>query len=176
MNGLIAQYVARIKEVVNAIRGANGKLDDDTMLSKALRTLLPIYAIRFSTIQELRCIPENDLPLEGLVGRLTSFEISNYDNYKPDNVESTFRANSLLKYFDEKKQKKKKRKIKRAFSDSDIDEEYVEQIEALLARRFYRGKEKFKGKLPIIYFNCNEIGHIVARCPKKKNYKGSDKY
>ena len=27
----ITQYVARIKEVVNAIRGANGKLDDDTV-------------------------------------------------------------------------------------------------------------------------------------------------
>lgn len=27
----IAQYVARIKEVVNEIRGATGKLDDDTV-------------------------------------------------------------------------------------------------------------------------------------------------
>ena len=26
----ISQYVARIKEVVNAIRGENGKIDDDT--------------------------------------------------------------------------------------------------------------------------------------------------
>ena len=29
----IAQYVARIQEVVNIIRGENGKLDDDTVLS-----------------------------------------------------------------------------------------------------------------------------------------------
>ena len=33
----IAQYVARIKEVVNAIRGATGKIDDDTMLRKFSR-------------------------------------------------------------------------------------------------------------------------------------------
>ena len=33
----IAQYVTRIKEVVSAIRGANGIIDDDTILSKVLR-------------------------------------------------------------------------------------------------------------------------------------------
>ena len=27
----------------------------------------------------------------------------------------------------------------------------------MLARRFHKGKGKFKGKLPIICFNCNEI-------------------
>ena len=78
----IAQYVARIKQVVSAIRGATSHIDDDIVLSKVLRTLLPIYAIRVSTIQELRCIPGNDLTLEGLVDRVTSFELSNYDNYK----------------------------------------------------------------------------------------------
>ena len=46
----IAQYVARRKEVVSAIRGATSHIDDDTILSKFLRTLLPIYAIIFSTI------------------------------------------------------------------------------------------------------------------------------
>lgn len=35
----IAQYVARIKEVVNAIRGPIGKIDDDIVLRKVLRTL-----------------------------------------------------------------------------------------------------------------------------------------
>ena len=53
--------------------------------------------------------------------------------------------------------------------------EDVEQLEALLARRFHRQKGKFKGKLPIICFNCNEIGHIFARC-LEKNYRGDEKY
>ena len=60
-------------------------------------------------------------------------------------------------------------------SDSDIDEEDVEQLEALLIRRFHKDKGKFKGKLPIICFNFNEVGHIATRCPKKKNYEGGDK-
>ena len=59
-----AQYGARIKEVVSAIRCLNGQLDEDTINSKFLRTLLPIYAIRVSAIQELRCIPRNNLSFE----------------------------------------------------------------------------------------------------------------
>ena len=79
----IAPCCSRIKDVVNAIRGATSKIDDDTVLRKVLRTLLPIYAIRVSAIQELRCMPGNELTLEGLVGRLTTFELSNFDNYRP---------------------------------------------------------------------------------------------
>ena len=82
----------------------------------------------------------------------------------------------MIKDTGEIKPKKKKKKIKYASSDNNTDEEDVEQLEALLARRFHKGKGKFKGKLPIICFNCNEIGHIVARCPQKKNYKEGNKY
>ena len=38
-----------------------------------------------------------------------------------------------------------------------------------MARRLLRGKVKFKGKLPIIYFSCNKIGHIAARCPNRED-------
>ena len=55
----ITQYASRKKEVVSAIRSFVGHLDDETILSKFLRTLLPIYVIRVWAIQELRCIPEN---------------------------------------------------------------------------------------------------------------------
>ena len=104
----VAQYVARIKEVVSAIRGVDGVIDDDTILSKVLRILLPIYAIRVSAIQELRCIPRNNLSLEGLVSRLIAFELSNFDNYKPENIESTFKSKLSLKEPNEKKKKKKR--------------------------------------------------------------------
>ena len=59
----------------------------------------------------MRCIPGNNLTLEGLVGRLASFKISNFDNYKLESLESTFKAKFLLQYFYEKKKKKKKIKI-----------------------------------------------------------------
>ena len=73
-------------------------------------------------------------------------------------------------------EKKKKKKKKYVSNNSDTDEKNVEQLEALLARRFHKGKEKFKGRLPIFCFNCNEVGHISARCLEKKNYRGGDKY
>ena len=56
-----------------------------------MRILLPTYANRVSAIQELRCIPGNDLTLEGLIGRINAFEQSNYDNYKLESLESSFK-------------------------------------------------------------------------------------
>ena len=114
------------------------------------------------------------LSLEGLVGRLTAFELSNFNNYKPENIESAFKAKVSIKDFEDTK-KKKKGKAKYVCSDSNIDEDDVDQLEALLARRFQRGKGRYKGKLPIIYFNCNEVGHIAARCAKKITYKKGSK-
>ena len=119
-----------------------------------LRTFLRIYAIRVSAIQELRCVPGNNLSLEGIINRLTAFDLSNFDNYKPDNVESAFKAKLSLKDTEQVKSKKERKK-KYVSSDSSTDEEDVEQLEALLARRFHRGKGKFKGKLPIVCFNYN---------------------
>ena len=46
----IAQYVARIKEVVSVLKGATSHIDDDTIISKVLRKLLPINAIRLFSI------------------------------------------------------------------------------------------------------------------------------
>ena len=99
----VVQYAARIKEVVSAIRSLGGQLEDETFISKYLRTLLPIYAIRVSAIQELRCVQRNTLTFEGIVGRLTAFELSNFDNYKTKNLESNFKAKLVVKDTEEVK-------------------------------------------------------------------------
>ena len=103
----IAQYASRIKEVVSAIRIYIGHLDDEAILRKVLRTLLLIYGIRVSAIQELRYIPGNKLSLEGIVGRFTTFELSNFNNYRPGSLESTFMTKLLLKDSNEKKQRRR---------------------------------------------------------------------
>ena len=86
------KYGARMKEVVSAIRSLGVQLQEEIVSRKYLRNLLPIYAIRVSSIQDLRCVQGNTLTFEGIIGRLDTFELSNFDNYKPENLESIFKA------------------------------------------------------------------------------------
>ena len=65
----IENYVERIKASVSAIKASGGKIDDVTVVSKVLRTFPPIYAIRVSDIQEMRCDPKKNINLDALVGR-----------------------------------------------------------------------------------------------------------
>jgi transcriptional regulator of aromatic amino acid metabolism len=79
----ITKYVERIKASVSAIKAFGGDIGDKIVVRKVLKTLLPIYAIRVSSIQEIRCDPNNKINLDALMGRLTTFELDNYDNYVP---------------------------------------------------------------------------------------------
>ena len=88
-----------IKASVSAIRASRGEIKEETIVSKILKTLLPIYAIKVSTTQEVRCDSSNKIGLDSLVGRLTTFELDNFDNYVPasKNVEFSFEAKLSLK-------------------------------------------------------------------------------
>ena len=90
----VAKYVERIKASVNAIRASRGEIKEEIVVSKILRTFLPIYAIRVSTIQEVRCDSNRKLGLDALVVRLTNFELDNFDNYvlASKNIEFSFEA------------------------------------------------------------------------------------
>ena len=162
--------------MVSAIRSLGGQLSEEIVCSKYLRTFLPIIAIRISAIQELRCILGNILSFEEIIGKLTAFELSNFDNYKLEKFESTYKAKMTINDNEEVKKKRKSGKEKYVSNDNTTDEDHVDQLEALLAMRFHRGKGKFKGKLPIICFNYNEVGCIAARCAKNKNYKDGHSY
>ena len=54
----------------------------------------------------------------------------------------------------------------------------IDDLEAIVVIIFGRGKGKYKGKLAIIYFSCNKVGHIVARCLEKedKDERKKNKY
>ena len=117
------------------------------MVSNFFKKILPIYVIKVSEIQEMICKPKNDLILDAVVGRLTKFELDNYDNYVPSssNLESAFEAKLSLK------KKAKKSKAKQSENENNFDGD-LETIEALLARRYPKGKGKYKGKIPLIFF------------------------
>jgi hypothetical protein len=79
---------------VSATKEFGGDIDEKIVVSKVLRTILPIYAIIVSSIHEMRCDPNRNITLDALVGRLTNFELDNYDNYVPSSkgIESAFEA------------------------------------------------------------------------------------
>ena len=57
----VAKYVERIKANVSAIRASGGEIKEETVVSKIIKTLLLIYAIKVSTIQEVRCDSSNKI-------------------------------------------------------------------------------------------------------------------
>ena len=65
----IAKYVERIKACVSAIKTSGGEIKEETIVSKIIRSLLPIYAIRVFDIQEMRCDSNCKVTLDALVGR-----------------------------------------------------------------------------------------------------------
>ena len=125
----------------------------------------------------MRCDPNSNITLDALVGRLTTFELDNNDNNVPSSkgIESTFEDNILLK------KRSRKSKANQLESEGEIEESFdsdLEVVEALLARKYSKGRGKYKGKIPLICFSCEEVGHVVARCPNRedKDEKKSNKY
>ena len=78
-----AKYVERVKASVSVIRASRREIKEEIVVSKILRTLLPIYVVRVYVIQEVRCDSSNKIGLDALVGRLIAFELDNFNNYVP---------------------------------------------------------------------------------------------
>ena len=105
--------------------------------------------------------------MDAIVRRLTTFELDNFDNYVPatKNIESAFEAKLSLK------EKAKKIKDNQSESEEETEEIFdsdLEIIKSLLAKKYSRSKGKYKGKIPLIYFSCEEVRHTIARCPNRE--------
>ena len=126
---------------------------------------------------EMRCDTNCKMTLDALVGRLIAFELHNYDNYVlvSKNIEYAFEARISLK---EKVKKSKANQLGSEEETKEIFDSDLEIVEALLAKKYSKGRGKYKGKIPLICFSCEEIGHIATRCPNKesKDEKKSHKY
>ena len=103
----------------------------------------------------MRCDPNNKIGLDALVGRLIAFELDNYENYVlvSRNIESTFKAKLSIK------EKGKKLKYSQSRSEEDGSSEEIsnsdlEVVESLLAMKCSKGRGKYKGKFPLIFFSC----------------------
>lgn len=107
------------------------------MVRKVLITLVCIYVIRVSAIEEMRCDPKNDITLDVLVGRLTTFELDNFNNYVPNSSSIKYALQDKLSL---KKKGWKSKSNKSNSEDEDNFDDDLEVIEALLVRRFPKVK------------------------------------
>ena len=132
----IEEYLLRVDEVVNAIRGLGGKLKEIYVVSKVLWTLPMKYDSKVSIVEE-----RNDLDrvtVGELHGILTVYEMR-------------IGLNESLK---------KEATFKASFKNQT---ENLDDEEALFIKKLEKGTGKYKGNLPLKSFNCGRIGHFASK-------------
>ena len=96
--------------------------------------------------------------MDKLHGIFTSYEMRT-EQENPDVKEAAFKAS---------KRSKQKKKEQEEYSSSNNVSEYVEEV-ANFVKILNKGTNgRYKGKLPLICFNCDGIGHFANKCPHKK--------
>jgi len=104
------------------------------------------------------------LTMDELHVTLTTYEMRT----KKDNMvtkESTFKASKNTKKKD--KRNEKSNSSKNAILEDD------EEV-ANFVRRMKKGTGKYRGKLPLIFFNCDGIGNFANKCPHKKKKRNEE--
>jgi hypothetical protein len=94
-----------------------------------------------------------------LYGIFTAYEMRT-EQENPDVKEETIKASKRSK-------KKGKQKEKEHSSNSEVLEDDEEATN--FVRRLNKGtNDMYRGELPLICFNCDDIDHFANKCPHKK--------
>jgi hypothetical protein len=161
----IAAYFLRVDETVNAIIGLGEEIKESVIVQKVLRSLPMRFDPKISTLEERADL--DSISMDELHGIFTAYEMRT-EQENPDIKEAAFKASKRSK-------KKGKKKEKEHSSNSDISEDDEEV--ANFVKRLNKGtNDRYKGKLPLICFNCDGIGHFANKCPHKKNKRNDEDY
>jgi hypothetical protein len=100
----------------------------------------------------------NSISMDELHGIFTAYEMRT-EQENPDVKEAAFKAS--------KRSKKNKKEQEEYSSSSDVSEDDEEV--ANFVKRLNKGTNgKYRGKFPLICFNCDGIGHFANKFPRKK--------
>jgi hypothetical protein len=158
----IATYFLRVDEIVNSIIGLREEIKESVIVQKVLRSLPMRFDPTISTPKEREDL--DSISMDELHGIFTTYEMRT-EQENQYIKEAAFKASKRSK-------KKGKQKEKEHSSNNDISEDDEEM--ANFVKRLNKGtNDRYKGKPPLICFNCDGIGHFDNKCPYKKN-KGND--
>jgi hypothetical protein len=161
----IVAYFLRVDETVNAIIGLGEEIKKSIIVQKVLRSLLMRFNPKITTLKERSDL--NSISMDELHGIFTKYEMRT-EQENPDVKEATLKSS--------KRSKKKKKEQEEYSSNNDIskDDEEVAKFVKILNKGT---NDRYRGKIPLICFNCDGIGHFSNKCPhkKKRNDEGYSK-
>jgi hypothetical protein len=146
--------------------GLGEEIKESVIVQKVLRSLPMIFDPKISALEER--VDLNSISMDEVHGIFTAYEMR-IEQENKDVKEEAFKASKISK------KKGKKKKITHS-NNSDISEDDEEV--ANFVKRLNKGTDRrYRGKLPLICFNCDGIGHFANKCShkKKRNDEGYSK-
>jgi hypothetical protein len=141
---------------VNAIIGLREEIEESVIVQKVLRSLPMKFNHKKSTLEERSDL--NSISMDELHGIFTAYDMK-IEQKNPYVKEAAFKA------FKRSKKKKKEQEEYRNNNDVSEDDEEV----ANFIKRLNKGTNgRYRGKIPLICFNCDGIGHFANKFPHKK--------
>jgi hypothetical protein len=161
----IAAYFLRVDKIVNSIIGLGEEIEESVIVQKVLRYLPMRFDPKISALEERSYL--NSISMDELHGIFTTYEMRT-EQENSDVKETAFKASTISK--------KKEKQQEEHSNNNDVSEDDEEV--ANFVKRLNKGTDgRYRGKFPLICFNCDGIGHFVNKCShnKKRNDEGYSK-
>ncbi|XP_057872457.2 uncharacterized protein LOC131078704 [Cryptomeria japonica] len=144
----IVDYLKRVDEIVNVVRGLEEDVTNEFIIKKVLRSPTTKYDTKVSIIEEAKDL--KTFSMDELFGLLSPYEMR-IVSAETSKREATFNV------------------IKRGKEvATSVDEDDPDTTESNFIRNLKKGSRKYKGKLPFKCFNYEKIEYLAARCPYEK--------
>jgi hypothetical protein len=161
----IVAYFLRVDETINEIITLGEEIKESVIVQKVLRSLPMRFDPKISALEERADL--DSIIMDELHGIFTAYEMRT-EQENLDIKEANFKASKRSK-------QKGKQNEKEHSNNSDILEDDEEM--ANFVRRLNKGtNDIYKGKFPLICFNCDGIGHFANKCPHKKKKRNDEDY